>query len=427
MTSLLKKAGLVFDENKVKPFLKMSITRLNLLVNKKANHIKISKKEIARLLADGKEEKARIKVEQVIREDFTIEAYDVLELHCELVAERMRLVASQKDVPPDMEQAVCTIIWAADRAEVSELSTVKSQFVKKYGSEYVRLAELNEGGCVNPKVVEKLDCQPPSSFVVTEYLLGIAEEYDVEYTPAAPIRRKSSTDREAAAAAAAASGPQPAYQVPSSRRPSSGGGDGGGGGGGSTVPPGGGGISSPPPVTAWALPPSDGIPLATATLSPQNSFGGGGAAAGGGGSAGWDPSAAATPADRYVPGENEKGHYRDTSGGNNPYRRGSGGFAEATSGWGPSDAGLDAGAGAKGEDAPPPYSPPRKATYDHNDIPSPPKARPMPYDIPAAPGYEDKPTKPDAGDDSSSGPAAPSGGGDSELDDLAARFMNLRK
>ncbi|CAN0292912.1 unnamed protein product, partial [Ectocarpus sp. 13 AM-2016] len=102
----------------VKPFLKMSITRLNLLVNKKANHIKISKKEIARLLADGKEEKARIKVEQVIREDFTIEAYDVLELHCELVAERMRLVASQKDVPPDMEQAVCTIIWAADRAEV---------------------------------------------------------------------------------------------------------------------------------------------------------------------------------------------------------------------------------------------------------------------------------------------------------------------
>lgn len=52
-------------------------------------------------------------------------------------------------------------------AQVSELSTVKAQFVKKYGSEYVRLAELNEGGCVNPKVVEKLDCQPPSSFVVT--------------------------------------------------------------------------------------------------------------------------------------------------------------------------------------------------------------------------------------------------------------------
>lgn len=51
--------------------------------------------------------------------------------------------------------------------QVSELSTVKSQFAKKYGNEYVRSAELNEDGCVNPKVVEKLDCQPPSGFVVT--------------------------------------------------------------------------------------------------------------------------------------------------------------------------------------------------------------------------------------------------------------------
>lgn len=64
---------------------------------------------------------------QVIREDFTIEAYDILELHCELVANRMRLVASQKVVPPDMEQAVCTIIWAADRAEVRWVAFQNSQ------------------------------------------------------------------------------------------------------------------------------------------------------------------------------------------------------------------------------------------------------------------------------------------------------------
>eukprot|EP00752_Nemacystus_decipiens_P014734 g13122.t1 len=415
MSSLLKKAGLVFDENKVKPFLKMSIQRLNLLVNKKANHIKISKKEIARLLQDGKEEKARIKVEQVIREDFTIEAYDILELHCELVSERMRLVASQKDVPPDMEQAICTIIWAADRAEVSELSTVKSQFGKKYGQEYVKSADLNEDGCVNPKVVEKLDCQPPSAFVVTEYLMGIAEEYGVDYTPAEPVRRKSSLDTEnaAAAAAAAASGPQPAYEAPSTLHPSSGGGAGpppsGGGGGG-------GGIAAPPPVTAWAIPPSDGIPLATATLSPRNSFGGEGAA-----------PAVGTP-NRHGPGDNEKGHYRDTSGSGAP-RRASGGYAEATMGLGPSGGGGESAPDGKGgeEDAPPPYSPPRKATYDHNDIPSPPRSRPVAYDIPAAPGYEDKPRKPDAGDDNGSSPPASSGGAGSEFDDLAARFMNLRK
>lgn len=59
-----------------------------------------------------------------------------------------------------------TILLRNER-QVAELSTVKAQFQKKYGYEFVRAAELNEGGCVNPKVVEKLDCQPPSAFVIT--------------------------------------------------------------------------------------------------------------------------------------------------------------------------------------------------------------------------------------------------------------------
>lgn len=223
----------------------------------------------------------------------------------------------------------------------------------------------------------------PSADISQEYLLGIAEEFDVEYTPALPVRRKSSADTEAAAAAAAAAaaGRQPAYEVPS-RRSSSTTGAGGAGGGADA----GSGISAPPPVTAWAVSPSAGIPLATATLSPQNSFGGDGAAgcgSGGGGGGGFS-----IPTDM----PNEQGHYRDSSG-TGAVRRASGGFEEATKGWGPSDAeegvgGAAAAAGKGGdEDAPPPYSPRRKPNYDHNDIPSPPKTRPVTtYDIPAAPG-----------------------------------------
>ena len=44
---------------------------------------------------------------------------------------------------------------------------MKSQFEKKYGAEFIRAAENNEGGCVNPKVVDRLHCMPPSPFVVT--------------------------------------------------------------------------------------------------------------------------------------------------------------------------------------------------------------------------------------------------------------------
>lgn len=58
---------------------------------------------------------------KVIREDNTVQAYDILELHCELAAERIRFLSTQKECPQDMEQAVCTLIWAADRAEVRHL------------------------------------------------------------------------------------------------------------------------------------------------------------------------------------------------------------------------------------------------------------------------------------------------------------------
>lgn len=51
----------------------MGIQRINLTINKKTAAVKYQKIEIAKLLQENKEEKARIKVEHVIREDFLIE------------------------------------------------------------------------------------------------------------------------------------------------------------------------------------------------------------------------------------------------------------------------------------------------------------------------------------------------------------------
>lgn len=199
----------------------------------------------------------------------------------------------------------------------------------------------------------------------------------MEFTPAPTVRRKSSTSTEHATAAAD-SGPKPAYEAPVHHHhhppPPSDGGHGGGGGGGGSGNNGGGGIASPPPVTAWAIP-TEEIPRATATLSPEGSLPGGGASAAG--------SGASVPS-HYPP--EDRGHYRDTSGGN---PRLSGGFEAAIKGWGTPGAageGKHDGQGGDGYDPdapPPPYS----KTYDPNDIPSPPTSRPMPaYDIPAAPG-----------------------------------------
>jgi hypothetical protein len=74
----------------------MGIQRMQLASNKKSASVKHAKREIDELLRENKDEKARIKVEHVIREDFMIESYGLLELFCELAHERIRYISSQR-------------------------------------------------------------------------------------------------------------------------------------------------------------------------------------------------------------------------------------------------------------------------------------------------------------------------------------------
>mmetsp|Transcript_13739 Transcript_13739/g.26620 ORF Transcript_13739/g.26620 Transcript_13739/m.26620 type:complete len:403 (-) Transcript_13739:189-1397(-) len=172
-----------FKVEKIKPALKMSIQRIQLLRNKKMAAIKKSKKMVADLLREGKTEKARITTEHIVREDFLIETYDIIELLCELVMERIRLLDGEKECPFDMREAVCTLIYAAKRTEIKELVQVRDQLTKKYGKEFMEKADRNHNGCVNERVVAKLSAQPPNAFLVLNYMKELAEEYDVDWQP----------------------------------------------------------------------------------------------------------------------------------------------------------------------------------------------------------------------------------------------------
>ncbi|GBG30848.1 IST1-like protein [Hondaea fermentalgiana] len=172
-----------FKVEKIKPALKMSIQRIQLLRNKKTAAIKKSKKTVAELLRDGKTEKARITTEHIVREDFLIETYDIIELLCELVLERIRLLDAEKECPFDMREAVCTLIYAANRTEIKELIQVREQLTKKYGKDFAEKADRNHNGCVNERVVAKLSAQPPNAFLVLNYMKELADEYDVDWQP----------------------------------------------------------------------------------------------------------------------------------------------------------------------------------------------------------------------------------------------------
>jgi vacuolar protein sorting-associated protein IST1 len=239
-----------FSAHKLKASLKMASQRITLVNNKMDNAIKRQKKEIARLLEIGKEEKARIKVEHVIRDDFTMEAHELLELLCETVVARLPLIVAEKECPFDMINSVSTLIYCAPRVQIPELQEVRKQLVKKYGKEFGGRAARNIDGVVNERVIHKLSVQPPNAFLVLNYLKEIATQYHVNWKPAAP--------------AEGADQPMPA---PTGFSVTPGAGSGftnlyGGGGSGPTVPPPGcsgsggadGGLPSLPPAAPSPAP-----------------------------------------------------------------------------------------------------------------------------------------------------------------------------
>lgn len=172
-----------FNINKLKPHLKMAIHRIKLVRNKKSTSITMSKKEIATFLANGKEEKCRILVEGIVQEDFVLEAYEIIELLCDLIHERAELIKSEKECPYDMREAVCTLIWAAERTQIPELREVKKQLTKKYGQAFGKGALENQDGCVNERVMHKLSIHPPNAILIVKYMQEIATQYQIDWQP----------------------------------------------------------------------------------------------------------------------------------------------------------------------------------------------------------------------------------------------------
>ena len=173
-----------YQSSKIKPYLKMAAHRIEISKNKKSNLIKHHKKEIAALLRDNKEEKARIRVEHMIREDFTIEAMEIIQLMCDLVHERILYLSSEKNCPDDLIETVSTIIWATNRLDIPELQNIRKQLSFKYGNAFIKAAE--ENNCeskVNKRVFEKLSIKPPSMILVHRYMKEIAEENAVDWIP----------------------------------------------------------------------------------------------------------------------------------------------------------------------------------------------------------------------------------------------------
>lgn len=142
---------------------------------------KTQRRAMAQLLEQGKEDSARIRVENIIRSDIITELHEVLELYCELLLARAGLLDASPTCDPGLEEAAKSLIYAAPKTEIKELQQVRLLLAEKFGKEFVLQAMENADGKVSDKVVKKLSVAPPREELVQGYLEEIAKAYGVNW------------------------------------------------------------------------------------------------------------------------------------------------------------------------------------------------------------------------------------------------------
>lgn len=183
---------------KLKTNLRLCIGRLKLLEKKKTELAQKSRKEIADYISEGKVERAKIRVEHIIREDYTVEAMEIVEMYCDTLLARFGMIEQMKTLDEGIEEAVSSLIWVTPRlqSDVKELKVVHDILMIKYGKPFAIAAKENQMKSVNEKLMVKMGVQAPPKILVERYLIEIAKSLNVEYTPDEEILREDEMYRK---------------------------------------------------------------------------------------------------------------------------------------------------------------------------------------------------------------------------------------
>lgn len=173
------------NPQRLKISLKMAISKLKFIQDKKTALTKQQRRQLADLLKQGKETSAKIRVENIIRDDIYIELLEFLELYCELLLARISIIldTSRTGVDVSLKEAILSVIYAAPHTEIKELAGIKDIFVYKYGHEFGKAVIDNENEEYVPaKIVKRCQMDPPPETLVDLYLCEIAKAYEAPYS-----------------------------------------------------------------------------------------------------------------------------------------------------------------------------------------------------------------------------------------------------
>ncbi|XP_047488259.1 IST1 homolog isoform X2 [Penaeus chinensis] len=171
--------------NKLKTNLRLAISRLKLLEKKKTELNQKAKKEVADYLAAGKVERAKIRVEYCIREDYLVEGMEMTELYCDMILARFGIIEQSKELEAGLAESISSVIWVTPQlaTEVAELKVICDQLTRKFGKPYAMACQSKEVSTISERLIHKMSVQAPPKIMVEKYLVEIANNYNIEYEP----------------------------------------------------------------------------------------------------------------------------------------------------------------------------------------------------------------------------------------------------
>lgn len=164
--------------SRLRAHLKLLTNRLNILQEKKTALAKHNRRQLAKVLEDGKIESARIRIENIIQEDIYIELLELLEIYSELVTARLSTIHDGKINDDRLEEALHVLIYAGQYTDVKELQTIKPLVGMLTSREFLTWASENTEE-IPPKALSKIHIEIPKPELVDLYLLEIAKAFNV--------------------------------------------------------------------------------------------------------------------------------------------------------------------------------------------------------------------------------------------------------
>lgn len=180
------------DYAKLKTNLNLIMHRLKLVEKKKMELNQKARRTIGEFLNAGKVDRARIRVEQIIREDYIVEAMDLVESYCDFLLSRFGQLKATETVDEGLATAISSLIWVTPYFDndVPELKTISDQLSRKYGKQYITAVRENQLKTVNETLMKKLGVQVPPKVLVEKYLVEIAKDQKIDYKPDPKIMKE---------------------------------------------------------------------------------------------------------------------------------------------------------------------------------------------------------------------------------------------